>query len=278
MGKIFTFFGNLTVNNEASVSQNFVIPLLTRFLGYRRDEIIPEKYFPAFDFYSGVKKIGNSKSLKQKPDYVICLNGDFDQSKFVFDSKKPNENLDSHLDQLKSYALGARTNLLVISNGSALKIYDVNNLIFVAQNIDDLDIKFRQLESILSRKSQASKNLVEIIQNIDLSQSLLNYSKSLTSKKLKLLEIELSDFIPYLGNITFNYKDWHISLKSDFFNMFPIEKFSPENLFYFKPHEASVIALHQGLQQLPLLAQLRRKKKVVVTFLYPLKPKSQQPS
>ena len=35
MGRVFDRFGNLTFQNEAEVSQNFLVPLLMEFLGYK---------------------------------------------------------------------------------------------------------------------------------------------------------------------------------------------------------------------------------------------------
>ena len=143
MGKIFEQFHSLENENEADVSQNFVIPLLTKYLGFSLEDIKPERYFPAKDIFYGRKKLCSTKDLpeSQRPDYVVCIK-DILNPRFIVDSKAPNESLEKHLPQLKSYSIGVGVNILVITNGVGFRIYDVNNLMFKANNIEELDLKF----------------------------------------------------------------------------------------------------------------------------------------
>ena len=152
MGKIFGQFHSLKNENEADVSQNFVVPLLTKYLGFTLEDIKPERNFPARDLFYGIRKSGSTKDLpkSQRPDFVVCIN-DISNPKFVVDSKAPNEDLEKHLSQLKSYAIGVGVNTLVITNGIGFRIYDVNHLMFEANNIEELDLKCNILKKILTK-------------------------------------------------------------------------------------------------------------------------------
>lgn len=121
MGRIFDRFGQLQFHNEADVSQNFLLPLLTEFLGYRADEILPERTLPPLDIPLNRKQTAISDRLpaKGRPDFIVTLNGrDY---VLLCDSKGPDENLEDHLPQLLAYCIAARTNLLLITNGTQVE-------------------------------------------------------------------------------------------------------------------------------------------------------------
>ena len=141
MGRIYDKFNTLTYANEAEVSLKFTVPLLNFFLGFSRNEIIPEHEFPARRLFFGRKSFSSESFPKsQRPDFVICLDGDFEKACFVVDSKGPTENLDEHLDQLKSYSLGARVNFLVITNGKDLKIYFAQEEVLRLSGLNEIDV------------------------------------------------------------------------------------------------------------------------------------------
>ncbi|MFH0924407.1 MAG: hypothetical protein V1872_02040 [bacterium] len=202
MEKIYDQFNNIEYRNEADVSLNFVIPLLTQYLSYHSDEILPEVRFPVKDIIRGVTRNKKaSKKLNVKPDYIICIDGNTDAVKFILDSKGPKEDIDNddHLGQLKSYAVAVGVNILVITNGTNLKIYDVNNLIFESKGIEDLDLKFTEFEKLLSRESQSLKDHFELLRNVDLDKTLGKSSKKKieeVKKKRKVKLSQISKIIP----------------------------------------------------------------------------------
>src|SRR3990172_7089141 len=99
MGRIFERFGNMQFRNEAEVSQNFLIPLLTEFFEYEQSEILPEHVIPAFDIpQNRNRSIASSDiDVKARPDFVITVDGK--NWVFACDSKASAENLDDHLRQ-----------------------------------------------------------------------------------------------------------------------------------------------------------------------------------
>ncbi len=115
MGVIFEQFHSIKYENEAEVSLKFVMPLLTEHLGFSREDIKPERYYPERSVSRGKKKISSKFFPKgQRPDFVICIN-DISNPKFVLESKAPGEELEKHLSQLQSYTLCVGVDLLVIT-------------------------------------------------------------------------------------------------------------------------------------------------------------------
>lgn len=256
MGVIFEQFNSLKNENEADVSQNFVIPLLTGYLGFSLEDIKPERDFPARDIFYGRKKI-SSKDLpeSQRPDYVICIN-DISNPKFVFESKAPNENLEKHLKQLQSYALGVGVNFLVITNGVSLRIYDVNNLILMVNNIEELDLNFDIIKRILCKEVQAGSSPIEIIKDIDLDKALGKTSKQLIEEEKRKLQLRISDFQEYLKNVKEEFKDWQIP--RDFQDLsLKIEQYPPDRLHRFKIYKMSKISL--GEEKSYTLSEIEQK-------------------
>lgn len=242
MGVIFEQFHCLKNENEADVSQNFVIPLLTGYLGFSSEDIKPERDFPARDIFYGRKKI-SSKDLpeSQRPDYVICIN-DISNPKFVLESKATNEKLAKHLKQLQSYALGVGVNFLVITNGVGLRIYDVNILIFEAKNIEELDLNFDTFKSLLCKEVQARDSPIEIIKRIDIDKALGKSSKQLIEEEKRKQQLKISDFQEYLKNVKEEFQDWQIP--REFQTLFSkIEQYPPDKLHRFKIYGISKISI-----------------------------------
>lgn len=201
MGQIFDRFRSLQFHNEAEVSQNFLFPLLSEFLGYRADEILPEHLFPAFIPQNRGHSISSDiLPRKAKPDHVVVINGR--DRVLVCDSKGPDENIDDHLDQLIAYCIALRTNLLLITNGTELRVYDANALVFQAKSVEELDIGFTELHKLLNRSDAAKYTDVERIQTLDLSRSLGKDSETLQTEYHRRVAVALSDFEQYLDEVS----------------------------------------------------------------------------
>ncbi|MCX9012075.1 MAG: HEAT repeat domain-containing protein [Candidatus Methanoperedens sp.] len=256
MGVIFEQFHSINYENEADVSQNFVITLLTKYLGFSLEDIKPERDFPARDIFYGRKKI-NSKDFpkSQRPDYVICIN-DISNPKFVVESKAPSEELEKHLPQMQSYSLGVGVNLLVITNGVSLRIYDVNNLIFKANNIEDLDLNFDIVKKILCKEVQACSSPLEIIKSIDIDKALGKSSIQLIEEEKRKLQLKISDFQEYLKNVKEQFQDWQIPREFQAFSL-KIEQYPPDRLHRFKIYKMSKISL--GEEKSYTFAEIEQK-------------------
>lgn len=236
MGKIHDRFGTIIYKNEAEVNLKFITPLLNEFLGFSLDEIIPEQYFPVFGVPLGVET-HDSKLLNKKvrPDFVVCIN-DESNPKIVVESKAPTEDLDKHTPQAMSYASGVRVNIIVITNGVALKIFDANTLIYQTNSIEELDIKFEELRKILSRDIHISSSVMEIIQSIDTDVTLANHDKSDEIFRNKLL---ISDFTNYLTECSNKFKDWQIPREFSSIDYLKIKQYPPDELLTFRDFKST---------------------------------------
>ncbi|RKR80089.1 type I restriction and modification enzyme subunit R-like protein [Mucilaginibacter gracilis] len=238
MGKLFDEFGNLSFHNEAEVSQNFILPLLQTYLGYALQEILPEHYYAAKDVYSGVKfSEGGSKSLNHRPDFVICLDGDAMKPKFIIDSKGPNEGIDDHLGQLRSYAISVGKNFLMMTNGKELKVYDVNTLLFYSADISDLQIKLSYLVELLGRDNQAMKSDIHILKEFNYEYAISGAGVSLADQELQRKKVILADFQPYLRKVSTDFMNWHLPTQHfQAINNLEARKIDPNLLLSFHSH------------------------------------------
>ncbi|RKO69754.1 NACHT domain-containing protein [Sphingobacterium puteale] len=238
MGKFLEQFKGMVYSNEAEVSQNFIIPLLTQYLGYSITEIIPEKNFPAQDIFSGVRfSERGSKGLIHRPDFIICIDGDLSKSRFIIDSKGPGQSLEDHIGQLKSYATSVGKNFLMITNGKVLLVYDVNTLIFRAEGIEELQLKLDVLNDLLGRKNQLFKSQIEILREFNFNEAVSqNLVEKFGNEKLRK-ELQISDFKNYLKVVKEKFENWH--LPNDRFkaiNNIELKKIDPNYLLLFKLH------------------------------------------
>ena len=257
MGKIFEQFHSLKHENEADVSQNFVIPLLTKYLGFSSEDIKPERNFPARDIFYGRKKLCSKDLPKsQRPDYVICIN-DVSNPKFVVESKALNEDLEQHLPQLKSYAIGVGVNFLVITNGVGFRIYDVNHLIFKANNIEELDLRFNGLKEILSKDVQSSKSFIEIIKSVDIDKALDKSSERIIEEEKKKRQLKISDFEEYLKYLEREFQNWQIPREFQTLSYLEIEQYPPDRLHRFQIHETSRFGIRD--EKIYILAEIEQK-------------------
>jgi|GEM_PF-6014052 len=232
MGKIYDEFKAMNNQNEAEVNQNFIIPLLTKYLGYRLEEIKPENDYPAREIFFGHKSFSSKGMPKsQRPDYVVCIDT-IDSPRFVVESKAPTEDLSEHFDQMRSYAIGVKVNLLLITNGKELRVFDINELIFEAKSITELDIKINTLERILRRDVQATKTTIQILKEIDIEKSL--NKDSLKNIEQEHIRCKLSDFQDYLSNVFKTYTDWQLPNEIEISQTNTIEKIPPGKIIFFK--------------------------------------------
>lgn len=210
MGRILERFEGQKYRNEDEVKQNFLVPLFQEFLGYDLKEIIPEQKYPAREVHSGVYKIGDSKGFINKPDYVVCLDGDLDKPKFVIDAKGPDESIDDHLPQVKSYTLSVRVNLIVLSNGHELHVLDSNEDLFRASNLHELEVRFDELYRILSRESQSTKTLKQIIASINSSIALGVSAADVDEAERLSRQARIQGFKAYLERVRTDYGTWQL--------------------------------------------------------------------
>lgn len=236
MGKLFDDFGKITFKNEAEVSQNFILPILQEYLGYSSIEIIPENHYPAKNIYSGVKfSEGGSKSIKHRPDFVVCLDGDLNDVRFIIDSKAPNERIDDHLGQLQSYSLSVGINLLMITNGKEIQVYDVNHLLFHSNDIEELQFKIKYLNDLLGRNNQSLKTATDIIKNFDYKSALSISDQDLIDREVQRKKLLLSDFQDYLESLVKRFVDWHLPARQfQGFDNLNLHKIDPNYLFSFR--------------------------------------------
>lgn len=256
MGVIFEQFYSIKYENEAEVNQKFVIPLLTKYLGYSIEDIKPEIEFPAEPIFFGHKHFGSNGYPKyQRPDYVICIN-DISNPRFILESKAPTEELEKHLSQMRSYALGVGVNLLVIANGISLRIYDVNNLIFEAKSIEDLDLNFDIIKKLLSKEVQSYSSPVEIIKSIDIDKALGKSPIQLIQEEKRKLQLKISDFQEYLKNVKEEFQNWQIPREFQALS-FKIEQYPPDRLHRFKIYKMPKISL--GEEKSYTLTEIEQK-------------------
>ena len=241
MGKIFDYFESVNYENEADVNHRFVIPLLTKFLCYSLEDIFPERNYPAKDLYYGRKSTSSEKlPTSQRPDFVVCID-DISNPKFVLESKAPGEDLEKHLKQMKSYAIGVGINFIVITNGKSLRIYDVNEKIFEANDIAELDIRFDYVEKILSKEVHLRSTSSHILQGIDLDKSLGISVEQIADEEKRKIDLEISDFKVYLEHLEEEFTDWQVP--REFHSLYDSEivQYPPNKLHKFRIYESSKI-------------------------------------
>lgn len=265
MGKILDRFEALTHRNEDEVKQNFLIPLLQDFLGYDLTEIIPEQKYPARKVHSGVYKIGDTKGLINKPDYVVCIDGDLDKPNFLIDAKGPKEAINNHLDQIKSYTLSVGVNLIVMTNGQELLVLNSNEPLFSARNLHELEVGFDELYRILSRDSQSSKTLHQIIASINYSIALgLSAADVEEADKLRR-QAFIQGFRSYLESVEVDFAAWQLPYGSVLLKEMDVKPIDPEVLYSLRlDYRASEVASGPSYSCNQLLNDFNARVRVVL--------------
>ena len=259
MGRVFERFGSLRFHNEAEVSQNFLLPLLAEFLGYQASEILPEHYFPSVKIPLNREYSVESDAVDRKirPDYVVVIDG---KTKVMScESKGPNESLDDHLEQLLSYCLSLKTDLLLITNGGELRVYYAHNLVFKAVTVTDLDINFSELDKLLNRALAAQCGDLERIQTIHLGRSLGMNPETQQEDYYRRIRISLSDFASYLAGVAQTAKEIDLPLALGNALKVELQCFPAEELYTFRqldhgefgPLESGVVSYREILYEMP---------------------------
>ena len=264
MGRIFESFKYMKNENEADVNQNFIIPLLTKFLGFKLSDIKPERNFSVnISKYGRREKSSKKLPKRRRPDFVVCIDS-IENPKFVVESKKPDEDLEEHLTQMRSYAVCVGVNLLVITNGKHFKIYDVHELLFMSEDLKIFDIQFDKVFQLLSRETHEQKSLINIIQSTDLSINSLSKQQSDIEKKK--IETQISDYKPFLEMISREFSKWHAPKElgeriSEF-----IEPYPPDELhsFSYFLEENEVRNDHQKLSYKDVESKTASKSLIIV--------------
>ncbi|WP_437665506.1 NACHT domain-containing protein [Sorangium sp. So ce1182] len=231
MGRIWDRFGKFSFESEAAVISRFLLPLLKEFLGYRDEEIIPERNVPAFDIPQNRKKRINSKDVSIRPDFLISLDGN-KTYRAVIEAKDPGERIEDHIEQILSYVLGVKINFVLITNGEQTAIYDANNEIYRSNSLTELDISFDRLNDLIGRNSVVSHSETERIALVSTSHHAKYAKPDADARKLQL-QREISDFYPYLRTLT--EKSFSIELPSPIREALglPQKAISPQNLLRF---------------------------------------------
>ncbi len=238
MGTIFEKFGSNKYNKEAAVNQNFIVPLLTDFLGYSLEEIIPEENFPIFDVHvNRYKKVRSDKlPQNQRPDFVVCLESP-QNPKFVVESKASSEDLVKHKPQSLAYVIGTGVNFIVLTNGIELRIHYANDVVFEAKNIEQLDLNFDILKDILSRDAHIKYSPQEIFQRIDLSKSLSKTVAQEIDEELTRKRLKISDFTLYLKNVSDEFNNWQVPSEFHLGDDFDFQQYPPDKLLRFQNYD-----------------------------------------
>jgi len=233
MGRIFERFRNVRFYNEAEVSQNFVIPPLTEFLGYDESEILPEHLQPAVEIPRNRKKTLSGDDAKIKPDYMVAIDGDHDQIGFSFESKAPTESLDDYLNQLLAYSISVG-NLVAATNGCEFRVYDARELVFKAVDIPSLDLQFSELRKLL-HKEVAHHSVAERIRSLDDDLAFGRSLDFITNEKRKQIALRNSDFLLYLETISKTSAE--LTLPPTISEAFqtPLKRLSAQQLYTFSP-------------------------------------------
>ncbi|BAY01083.1 type I restriction enzyme HsdR N-terminal domain-containing protein [Anabaena cylindrica FACHB-243] len=114
---------NLSLDNEQSVREKFLMPLL-KLLEYQDNDIKLE--YPLK--YPYVHKGTTKKPTPKRIDYMLSVNG---KKKWVLDAKHPNESVSSlkNIHQVHSYAdhKNIKVEFFAVCNGNQFAIYETKN-------------------------------------------------------------------------------------------------------------------------------------------------------
>ena len=183
MGKIFDTFSNLNYNNENEVEQKFVIPFLREFLEYNLSNLLFKWRYKIRDGFKFKKiQVNRKRKLKLKnfeaePDIIVANDREYrkifyqkyydnknysDKGLFIVEVKNPKEKLKHHIEQKNAYCMAVHTNISVMTNGTKFYIFDFNELLIACENLEELDLKFDLIKTLLHRDHQFDTFLAKI--------------------------------------------------------------------------------------------------------------------
>jgi len=191
MGKIYNKFSKVELTSESSVEQKFIYPFLIEFLGYQANEIIPQKGYASINipFSRSIEIPSKYLDAIAIPDYSIKdANG---RILFILDAKKPEEDVSDYKNQLYGYAVAVGVNLIVITNGNQFDIYDGSEKIMECKSLEEVDINFNSIKTLLHKKNQGKKITFRIYE----------FEKERDQKTIIILP--LSDYTEYLKRYSY---------------------------------------------------------------------------
>ena len=161
--KIAEFDENDIGESEENVKQKIFVPIL-ECLGHQRNQL-------DFEHTVGGKRID-----------ILINDGLPRDSKIIIDTKKYNEDLDKHVDQIKEYAFQKGALLAILANGKEIRIYSPDmrgykfkeSLIYLINRTDlKKESTFEMLNNLLSRENlinrETRKYIVEKEEEIRLA-------------------------------------------------------------------------------------------------------------
>ncbi len=198
MGTLFDRFSTNVYENEADVVARFLVPLLTEFLGYQANEILPERNMPALSLPLNRRSSGSTRDLSARPDIVLTVDNGTTYAG-ACDAKHPDEELNQHLDQLRAYANALETtNLLLITNGSATYLFHGNVRLIQSESIEQLDLQFDRLAHIFSRERVAKVSEHDRLVTLGIQAAIPGDDLADVERRHS---VDVSDFRVYLRNL-----------------------------------------------------------------------------
>lgn len=172
MGRVYNRFSTIDYTNESSVEQKFIFPFLTEFLGYKPKNIMPQESYNVIENFP----INRDKEIpieylkaEGKPDYLVI--DDLREIYFIIDAKHPEEDISNYKNQLKAYCAAYGINIIMVTNGIQFRIYDFAEVVIDCQNLEEIDVKFDEIQKILHEKNQSKPVVYRIAEIIKVDQS-----------------------------------------------------------------------------------------------------------
>ena len=226
MGKVYKKFYKIELTSESSVEQKFIYPFLKKFLGYSPNNIIPQKPYKTenIPFNRNIEIPSKYLDATAIPDFTI--KDAHEKALFILDAKSPKEDISDYKNQLYGYAFVVGVNLIVITNGNQFDIYDGVEKLIECKSLEDIDINFNSIKTLLHKKNQGKRIITRIIE----------FGKEWNQKTK--FNLPLSDYGEYLRRNS-DLDETIIVLGE----VFP--RITDYNLFQFKIDKKQVLSLHE---------------------------------
>ena len=226
MGKIYNKFSKVELTSESSVEQKFIYPFLIEYLGYRANDIIPQRHYKTVNVpFNRNKKIPEEYlDAIAIPDYSIV--DENEKVLFILEAKKPGEDISDYEDQLYGYAVAVRVNLIVITNGNQFDIYYGTEKIIECKSLEEIDTQFNSIKTLLHKKNQGKPPQFRIYE----------HGKEVNQKTI--ISLSLSDYTEYLKRYS-DLKEVITVLSED------LPRITDYNLFHFRIERNQFISLDE---------------------------------
>lgn len=233
MGKIYNKFSKLEFTSESSVEQKFVYPFLTDLLGYKFNDIIPQKRYKSINIPLNRNKKIPSEFLDTSaiPDFLIKDANE--KILFILDAKKPDEDVSNFKHQLYAYALNVDVNFIVITNGYQFYIYDGPEIIIECNSLEEIDKRFSSIKTILHKRNQGKRITLRM------SEFEKDYDPT------NIISLPLSDYTEYLK--IYSQLDEKIVAFDEF-----LPRITDYDLFQFRTDDKQILSLPEIILNLTL--------------------------